>query len=266
MLQEDRFLKIVEYLKEKPIATFAELSEHIGASVGTIRRDLASLEASGMLKIVRGGATARKDDITKQNFDMRGIEHRKEKRELAELLSGVIIDGQAIGLNSGTTNIEVAHFLVENYKRLTVMTNNLRIVEILREAEDFTVLVPCGILNSKEYSIIGKETEKEILSYNFDLCILAVNAISEDKGVTDFRTHEVGIIKSFMEAAEKTAIVVDNSKFDRVAYMNVCGIDEVDYIFSDGDLADEQVLRFRKSGGNVVTPNGLQGGESDDAR
>ena len=49
MLQEDRFLIIIEYLKEHNISTFAELAEAAGASVGTIRRDLAKLEEKGIL-------------------------------------------------------------------------------------------------------------------------------------------------------------------------------------------------------------------------
>lgn len=261
MLQEDRFLKIVEYLKEKPIATFAELSECTGASIGTIRRDLVSMEKSGMLQIVRGGAAACKDDISKQDFDMRGIKHRQEKREAAKLLKNIVIDGQAIGLNSGTTNIEVARFLVENYKRLTVVTNNLQIVNVLREAEGFTVIVPGGMLNGKEYSVSGKDAEAEICSYNFDVSILAVNAISLEKGITDFRTHEIGIIKAFIKAANQKVVVADHSKFERVSYMNICNVDEVDCILSDGNLTEEQVQKFRENGGNVLIPKVVQGGE-----
>lgn len=255
MLQEDRFLKILEFLKEKPIATFAELSEYTNVSLGTIRRDLARLEQNGMLNVVRGGAAARKDDLTKQAFDMRGIEHRNEKKELVELLKNVVIDGQAIALNSGTTNIEVARFLVKNYKRLTIITNNLRIVEALQGAENFTVILSGGIFNSEEYSFWGKECEEEILSYNFDLCILAVNAISEKKGITDFRLKEIGIIKAFMESSLRKVVVADYSKFDRVAYLNICGIDEVDLIFSDSSLTQEQIDRYKNKGVQIFTPS-----------
>lgn len=255
MLQEDRFLKILEYLNEKPIATFSELSEYTGASVGTIRRDLVNLEQNGMLNIVRGGATARKDDLTKQTFDIRGIEHRNEKRELVQLLKNLVIDGQAIALNSGTTNVEVAEFLVNNYKRLTIITNNLRIVDKLKEAEHFTVILPSGVFNSEEFAVSGKNTEKEILSYNFDLAILAVNAISDKKGITDFRLREVGIIKAFMSASKTKVVVADYSKFDRIAYMNVCSIQQVDYIFSDSNLKQEQIERYRDRGVKIFTPN-----------
>lgn len=255
MLQEDRFLKIVEYLRQNSVATFGELAELADASVGTIRRDLAKLEQSGMLSVVRGGAAARSDDLTKQSFDMRGIEHREEKQELVQLLRHVVVDGQAIALNSGTTNMETARFLVKNYQRLTIITNNLRILDILKTGQNFTLIVPGGVLNPEEYSLYGKQCEKEILSYNFDLVILAVNAISDVKGITDFRTKEIGIIKSLIKASKRKVVVADHSKFDRMAYMNVCGIDELDYIISDSGLKKEQVTRYKNKGVEIYTPN-----------
>ena len=254
MLQEDRYLRIIEYLKNNSVATFEDISKLTGASIGTVRRDLSNLEENGMLKVVRGGATARKDDITKQAFDMRGIEHRNEKKELASLLGNIIIDGQAIGINSGTTNIEVANFLVENYNRLTVITNNLRLVDILNRGKNFNVIIPGGTFNSEEYAIFGRNCENQIMSYNFDVCILAVNAISDIKGITDFRIRECGIINAFINSSKTKAVVADNSKFDRIAYANVCGIDKVDCIFSDSGLTEEQINRYENKGVKIFTP------------
>lgn len=59
MLQEDRFLRIVNYLKQNGTATLDELAQETESSVGTVRRDLANLEKEGMLQIVRGGAISK---------------------------------------------------------------------------------------------------------------------------------------------------------------------------------------------------------------
>lgn len=244
MLQEDRFLIIIEYLKEHNISTFAELAEAAGASVGTIRRDLAKLEEKGMLSVIRGGAAYHKDDLTKQVFDMRKIENRKSKHALVERLSEIIVDGQAIAINSGTTNMEVAGYLVENYHRLTVMTNNLHVLDILKQNEGFRLLVPGGILRNDEHAIYGKKCEEEIRFYNLDVALLAVNSVSTEKGITDFRPEEVGVIRAMMDASEKKVVMADHTKFDRVSYMNVCDLSEIDYIITDKGIRDEQVKRY----------------------
>ena len=103
MLQEDRFLKILEYISDKNITTFSQLKDVLGVSEGTVRRDLSRMEKSGMFKIVRGGVVPVKDDLSKQSFQMRSIEHREEKRDLAKALREIIVDGQAIAMNGGTT-------------------------------------------------------------------------------------------------------------------------------------------------------------------
>ncbi len=254
MLKEDRFLQIVNYLKENNVATFAELSEITGTSVGTIRRDLTELESKGMLSVVRGGAACRKDDLTRQTFDMRGIENRKEKEELSRLLSEVVTDGQAVALNSGTTNIEAAKFLAANYKRLTVLTNNIKIVEALRTNPGFIIVVPGGVLRNDEHSIFGKQCEEEIMNYNFDTAILAVNALSSDKGITDFRMEEVGVVKAMLSASKCRAVVADHTKFDRTACINVCQLSELDYILTDHKVSEEQIRRYEKMGAAILTP------------
>lgn len=254
MLQEDRFLKIIEYLKIHNVATFGELSNITGASVGTIRRDLAKMEENGMLSVVRGGAAYHKDDLTKQIFDMRGIENREDKQQAAKLVSEVVTDGQAIALNSGTTNIEVARFLAEHYHRLTVLTNNLYVLDVLKQNEGFRLIVPGGILRNEEHAIFGKQCENEIREYNLDVALLAVNAISLEKGITDFRTEEVGIICAMMDAARNKVIVTDHTKFERVSYMNVCRLEDIDYILTDNHLDEEKLSDYRRQNVKVITP------------
>jgi DeoR/GlpR family transcriptional regulator of sugar metabolism len=254
MLQEDRFLQIIKYLKEHNVGTFGELAETAGASVGTIRRDLAHLEAQGMLSIVRGGAVYHKDDLTKQTFDMRGIENRENKRALSALLGQVITDGQAVALNSGTTNVEAARYLVEHYHRLMIVTNNLSVVDVLKEAKDFTIIVPGGILKNNEHSVFGEECEEEIKMYNLDTVLLAVNSLSPEKGITDFRMEEVGIIRAMIESARTKAVLADHTKFDRVSCMNICGISEIDYILTDGKVMQDQIDRYENQGVKILTP------------
>lgn len=254
MLQEDRFLQIVKYLHEKQTATLEELAKLTDVSTGTARRDLYKLQESGVLSVVRGGAVFRSNDLTKQEFDVRGIENRQEKRSLTHLLPQIISDGQSIAINSGTTNLEVARFLATHYRRLTVVTNNLRIVEILKAGDHFTLIVPGGILDTKEHSIIGRSCESQTLSYNVDTALLAVNGLSDEKGATDFRRGEVGVAQAMLKVAKTRVIVADYTKFDRVSYMNVCGLSEIDYILSDCRVTEEQLSRYRSRGIQVLVP------------
>lgn len=257
MLQENRFLKLIHYLKEHEVAAFTELADIVGVSVGTIRRDLTILEKRGMLEITRGGAVYHKDDLTKQVFDMRGIENREEKKELSLLLKHVVTDGQAIALNGGTTNIEAANYLLEHYHRLTVVTNNMSVVDILKKAPDFTVIVPGGILKNEEHAVYGEQCQREIRRYNLDTVLLAVNSISSEKGVTDFRMDEVGIIRSMLEVARNRVVLADYTKFDRISCVNVCQLSEIDYILTDSKVTQKQMNEYERNGTKILTPENV---------
>lgn len=258
MLKEERFLRIVKFLEQNKTATFSDLSEVVEVSVGTVRRDLKELEENGSLKIVRGGAIYRSDDLTRQVFDIRGIEHKAEKQELARLVETVVVDGQTIALNSGTTNIEVAKFLVKNYYRLTIITNNLRIIDILKQGKDFTIIVPGGVFDPKESAIFGKSCEDMILSYNIDTALIAVNGISYEKGITDFRMKEVGIIRALLSTSKYKAVVADSSKFERVAYLNVCSLSEIDCIITDPGVSQDIVGRYGELNVKIIKPTEIE--------
>lgn len=256
MLQENRFLKIINYLKQNQTATLNSLAQETESSIGTVRRDLKLLEEDGMLQIVRGGAVLKNNDLTKQRFDLRGMEHQNEKQSLSKALKQVITDGQAVALNGGTTNVEVARYLAENYQRLTVITNNLHILKVMELAKSFTLLVPGGVLDYDEYTVYGKQCERDMRSYNIDVALLAVNAVSLEKGVTDFRLREIGIIRALLQSSKKRVIVAEHSKFDRISCINVCGLDQIDLIVSDNFVTEETVKKYeREAHVQVITPS-----------
>ena len=252
MLQEKRLLKLIEYLKANGSGSFRELSEMLEISEVTVRKDLAELERRKAVKLVRGGAVWEKSDLTRAFSEARDIINREEKQELVRCLGELVENGYAVSLNGGTTTVEAAKFLAGNYNNLTVITNNLNVVDILREKEDFQVIVTGGIYYEKENTIIGKQSEKDMSLYNVDLSIIAVNGISLDKGITDFRIEESGIINAMIKSARKSAVIADHSKFERVSCINVCPLDSIDYILTDSGLDEDTVKKYREQGINII--------------
>lgn len=252
MLQDERFIAITNYLKLHNIARINEMVQLTGASVDTVRRDLEALETKGILKRVHGGAVYEGESITRQSYGSREIKNKQEKKELAGYVLDYIKEDQSIALNSGTTNIEVGIRIAEAFDRLTIITNSLRIVQAMAHKKSFTFIIPGGVLNNEELSIHGSDCEKAIMQYNIDLAILAVNAVSIEKGVTDFRLDEVGIIKAMMGNTRKNLLAVDSSKFDRISFINVCPLDQVQMIVTDSRL-NEDVSKIYKEHVAVVS-------------
>lgn len=252
-MQKERFLKIIEYLKEHRTATFAELADITQVSVDTVRRDVEKMDREKLLRRVRGGAVYHNGDLTTQSVNVRKISSHVDV--ITNLLSDYIVDGQAIALNSGNTCTAVAEYLAGNYYRLTVITNNLEAIKILSKKKDFTVIVPGGIVDTKEEAIYGESCEKGIRKYNIDVAILGVYGISLEKGITDFRYLHTGVMKAMLESAAKKIILADKGKFCKVSYVNVCGLKDVDLIICNDKISDDIKEAYKKEGVQLILPD-----------
>lgn len=248
----DRIEKILEHLKIKGSAGFSEIAEVIGVSVDTVRRDLADMEEKGLVRKIRGGVVICDDDPGKKSFGIRSVFHKDEKIELCAGLESLITDGQTVALNNGTTNIEAAKFLCEKYTRLNIITNSLAILGLMLERRKFNVIVPGGIVDMQEKSLYGAHCEADIKNYNIDVALLAVNAVSTQKGVTDFRFNEVGIINAMINSSEKRYVLADSSKFEAVSCINICHLNKIDGFLTDRFIKDDVRELYKKYGYNIL--------------
>lgn len=110
----------------------------------------------------------------------------------------MLVEGQTVVMGSDSTTVEIAKYIAANYKRLTVITNDLDIVKIFSHKERFNIIVTGGLYDAGEHALYGEQCEEEIGQceeeigqYNADVCLLAVNSISFEKGISDFRLNQI---------------------------------------------------------------------------
>ena len=96
MLTQERFNTILNLLEEKGAVTVQELSEVLGTSESTVRRDLNTLNEQGKLEKVHGGATLKKSDDgfvnTEDDFVTKSHLHSQEKENIAKYAASLIKD------------------------------------------------------------------------------------------------------------------------------------------------------------------------------
>ena len=71
MLTQERYQQILQMLARKRTVTVAELTQALGASEATVRRDLNALHEMGRLNKVHGGATALSTPFATAEADVR---------------------------------------------------------------------------------------------------------------------------------------------------------------------------------------------------
>src|SRR5690242_12116802 len=131
MSNADRHGLIAKVVRDSAGATVQELAGLTGASEMTIRRDLDTLAAQGVLERVRGGARTLLLRGEEPPFALRAHEAVDAKRRIAAEVSALIADGESVLLDSGTTCLEVARLLRQ--RPVTVMPLSLQAIHTLSD-------------------------------------------------------------------------------------------------------------------------------------
>lgn len=254
MLQEERLLKLIEYLRANERGSFKELAEMLEVSEVTVRKDLAELERRKAAKLVRGGAVWKDANNTRNIYEVRVTVNTEKKEEIAGIADRVLAEGQTVVMGSGSTTVEIAKYIAANYKRLTVITNDLDIVKIFSHKERFDIIVTGGLYDAGEHALYGEQCEEEIGQYNADVCLLAVNSISFEKGISDFRLNQIDTFRKMMSISERIVVAADSTKVGKTSCMRVCGVEEIDTLLCDSRLAPEEKEKFEAAGIEVIMP------------
>ena len=94
MIPAERRARIVESLEQRRSVRVSMLSEELGVSEMTIRRDLERLEQEGLLSRMHGGAILKRRMSEEPFYVTSEREHSEEKRRIAQAAAAMIRPGE----------------------------------------------------------------------------------------------------------------------------------------------------------------------------
>lgn len=250
-LANERLQQIEHLIKERQHIRVAELSETLGVSEPTIRRDLQKLETMGRVRREHGGAIAIEESAPELPVLLRVAECAEEKRRIGQAVAQLIRDGETIFLGSGTTTLEVARAL-DDKKSLTVITNALTIATQLASNPNINVIITGGVLRHSELSMIGHIVEQTLRELHADKAIVSMRAISMGEGLTNDNVLETMTDRLIIQFAQEVILVADHTKFGKVATGIVAPITAVHKIVTDSQTPASTIEHLRKIGIAVI--------------
>lgn len=242
IIREERIEIIREELKRKGVVTAKDLTKMLGVSRSTIFRDLSDMEQAKELKCIRGGAVALTSKTSYEPpFEVRKDMFFEEKKRIAAAAVSMIQENETLILDSGTTVYEVAKALV-NHKKLYIATNDLQSAMALTENHNINLIVIGGTLRNSYYSLSGIFTESIITQIHADKLFLGVDAVDMDIGFMNFSVDEIKTKRLMIQSSHQVIVLCDHSKFESVAFANICHFDDVDMIITGKEI-DKNVLK-----------------------
>lgn len=217
MLAEERYEKIIKYLEKHRTATIAVLSEEIGISESTVRRDLQALDEKKYIVKVRGGATAvgsERFDFSEPSVEAKEDKFREEKDAIAKYAAETIRKNDFVFIDAGTTTERMIDYITED--TATYVTNGFNHARKLA-AKNFNVYLVGGRIKTTTEAIIGAEAVGAILKYNFVKCYLGTNGISLSAGFTTPDPDEAAVKDAAFRKSYVCYILADHSKFGQIS-------------------------------------------------
>lgn len=225
MLSETRLEKIAGLVEKKGSVTVQELMGTLNASESTIRRDLNALHNQKRLVKVHGGAIARgnsyqtRDDELKVRKDL----NQEEKMRIAQYAASLIVPGDFIYLDAGSTVEFMIEFMTE--RNITVVTNALLHVRKLADAR-IPVYVLGGEYKKSTEAVVGEEALSSLSKYNFTKGFFGVNGITKTAGFTTPEIKEAMVKKKAMEQCRECYVLGDSSKFNQISSVTFGGFEK----------------------------------------
>ncbi len=248
-MKSDRREQIAALVSSAHTITNAELMEHFGISIETLRRDLSALERQGVLERVYGGAVQRKAVPQEPGYTNRERQHTEEKLAIARFAETLLAQNDTVYFDNGTSVLYLAHQLTGE-KRITAITNTLRIAAVLADQAKADVIMLGGSLRPKELCVSGSDAKEQLARFNIDKAIIGIGGINAE-GVTDFHYEEAALRRQVIKNARQIIALADYSKFSIHALHNICAIEDIDILVTD-TAAPKEILEQIKGKGVQV--------------
>ncbi len=241
MLKKERQAYILHQVSLHNSVLSADLSTLINVSEDTIRRDLNELADTGKVIKVHGGAISKSFN----SFYLRSdVYNADSKKVIAEKAVSLIKDGMFILSGGGTTIIEMARLLPEHLKA-TFLTGSIPAAYEYAQHPNIEVIFIGDKIAKKSQIAVGGEAISKIRHIKADLCLLGVNAIDREHGITDNDWDVAQLKNAMIGAAAQTAVLSISEKLNSYQGIRVCGVDEIDYLITELDPSDKKLDPFR---------------------
>ncbi|MCX2679245.1 transcriptional repressor AgaR [Galbibacter sp. EGI 63066] len=232
---------ILQKLDENGQVNVNELSDLLGVSEVTIRNDLDKLEKNNLLIRAHGGA------FKTNNLALTVTEKKKInldiKRAIGKKAASFINEDDSIILDSGTTTFEISNNL-SSYKRLTVISNALDIINNLAHFDNLEVFMPGGYLKEFSMSMVGPMAERNFKQLYCNKLFLGVDGIKPNTGVFTHYMEEAYLNQIMIDIAEEVIVVSDSSKFKKTGFAFISNFDKIHKLVTDDkiDPSDREML------------------------
>jgi DeoR/GlpR family transcriptional regulator of sugar metabolism len=249
VLTSQRKKHILDILRRTGQLIAKDLSEELGLSEDTIRRDLRELASEGLLQRVHGGALPASPALG--NFAARLHVATDEKRILGRAAAQMIRPGQVVILDGGTTAVHIARQFPAEL-RATVVTHSPTIAVELVEHRSIEVVLIGGKLFKHSVVSVGAAAIEAIGRIHADIYFMGVTGIHPEIGLTTGDLEEAHIKRALSKSAAETIVMASSEKLNAASPYVVMPLSELTGMIVSANTKRDMLTPYVKLGITVT--------------
>jgi DeoR family transcriptional regulator, aga operon transcriptional repressor len=251
MTLTERHQFILDKLKKEGNVNVVELCNELNVSSVTIRKDLKLLEDKTLVYRTHGGGTLVNPYTVDKHVNEKAKINSAEKQEIGNVAAKLIDPNDSIIIASGTTVLSLAKS-IQPQESLTVITAALNVATELSQQANIEIILLGGILRKSSTSVTGYYAEKILEDFSCSKLFLGVDGIDIEFGLTTTNAMEAQLNRKMIQAAQKTIVLADSTKFGKRGFGKICGLEDIQQIITDSGIP-ERTANTLKSMGIEVT-------------
>ncbi len=251
----------LQILETQHFTSIAELAQLLAISEMTVRRDARELADEGLARLVYGGiaSLSKGEQKTAYNVQIEQDLHIKEKQNIARRANDLLVPGDVIFLDSGTTVQQLAECLRPE-DEYTIISCSFNTLSVITKLPGCTVIFPGGIFSPRSLVFSGPEAINVIRKYRASKAFIGATGYEIKHGLTCGYVEDYPLKQAIMESSVERILLLDSSKFGKVSICNFAQMQDFSCVISDEKIPEDYAQDIRAHG-----PELLLVGEGDSA-
>jgi DeoR/GlpR family transcriptional regulator of sugar metabolism len=245
MLAAERRAYILTLLKQDGRVVVPVLSEELGVSIDTIRRDLREMAAEGVLQRVHGGALPASPATSSYQERQRNL--TPAKVSIAARAAQLVQNGMVVAMGGGITNVQTAEHFPEDL-HATVITHNPPVAIALAQHPHIKVILVGGRLFKYTMVTVGAETVEAFQRVRADVCLLGVCSLHLEVGISNVHYEEAQVQRAMIACAGEVVALASSEKLGTASHYVIGPLSELSLIITDQGISEEGAMPYRLLG------------------
>lgn len=173
------------------------------------------------------------------------------KTAIAAAAARLVAEDRSLLVDNGST-AELFARAIGGAAPKTIMTTGLMVAQNALAHGQHTVMLTGGRIRPSALALTGRAVETVLSQMRFDTFVMGADSVDPQRGLSTFLEDEAHITRAMVEAAARTVVLADRTKFLKPSLHRICGLDHVAALVTDLEPGDTLVAQVEAQGVEVI--------------